>query len=189
MDDHVIIVAGDRIPYRVRMSPLARRMTLRVKPGGEVIVTVPRRFGQRPLEPFLRRQANWLRATVLKLRAIPVQSKTEVRRDYLKHREEARRFVEHRLAFYRHIYGYDHGRISIRNQETRWGSCSRSGNLSFNYRIVKLPLELADYIIVHELCHREELNHSSRFWALVAKAIPNHRALRRRLNQLQLAFE
>lgn len=96
-------------------------------------------------------------------------------------RKEARSFVNQRLAFYRHVYGISHGRVSIRNQQTRWGSCSREKNLSFNYRIVKLPLALADYVIVHELCHCVELNHSAKFWALVRKAIPNYTALRRSL--------
>ena len=86
-----------------------------------------------------------------------------------------------RLTHWNQFYGFTFGRVTIKNHKSRWGSCSKKGNLNFNYKIALLPSELADYIIVHELCHLGEFNHSSRFWALVAKAIPNHRVLRARL--------
>jgi predicted metal-dependent hydrolase len=188
MRQETIIIRGETIPYTVRLSALARRITLRVRPGGEVLVSVPRRFAGRSVERFLRIQSAWLLNTYTKLRAIPIQPKKEARREYLALREEARVFVHQRLEYYRHVYGYDFGRVSIRNQATRWGSCSRSGNLSFNYRLVQLPPNLADYIIVHELCHRKELNHSSAFWALVQKAVPNFKSLRVELRKRGLAF-
>lgn len=104
-----------------------------------------------------------------------------LRKDYLKHKETARFIVYEKLNHYSEILGVQYQRISIRNQKTRWGSCSKRGNLNFNYRIVFLPNELQDYIIVHELCHLIEFNHSKNFWALVEKILPNYRDL-----QLQL---
>jgi predicted metal-dependent hydrolase len=96
-------------------------------------------------------------------------------------RASARSLVHERLTHYSRLYGLSYGTISIRNQKTRWGSCSPHGNLSFNYRIAFLPAHLADYIVVHELCHTKEHNHSKRFWDLVARTIPEHVTYRKEL--------
>ncbi|MBU4030692.1 M48 family metallopeptidase [Patescibacteria group bacterium] len=101
--------------------------------------------------------------------------------EYLAHKERALDFVYARVALYNKIYNFNFNRISVKNQKTRWGSCSEKGNLNFNYRIVLLPIEMADYIIVHELCHLGELNHSPKFWNLVARAMPNYLEIRKRL--------
>ncbi len=105
---------------------------------------------------------------------------------YLKHKEEARTLVSQRLEFYSGIYGFEFNRVSIRNQRTRWGSCSRKRNLNFNYRILMLPQHLSDYIIIHELCHLKELNHSPRFWNLVSQIIPNYLEIRKELKFLRI---
>jgi predicted metal-dependent hydrolase len=97
------------------------------------------------------------------------------------HKQSASELVHARLAHFNRAYNFSFKRVFIRNQRTRWASCSKRGNLSFNYKIALLPPELADYIIVHELCHLIEFNHSPNFWALVAKTIPDHRVHRRSL--------
>lgn len=101
--------------------------------------------------------------------------------EYKMHKEAARHLVTRRLAELNQVYGFKYGRISIRNQRTRWGSCSRQGNLNFHYKIALLPPHLADYVLVHELCHVRELNHSRRFWELVARTVPNFKEMRREL--------
>ncbi len=78
-------------------------------------------------------------------------------------------------------YALSFNKVAIRNQRTRWGSCSKKGNLNFHYRITELPESLADYLIVHELCHLAELNHSKKFWALVGETIPDHKVRRKAL--------
>lgn len=105
------------------------------------------------------------------------------RRDYLKYKEAARALVRARIKYFNQIYGFKVGRISIRNQRTRWGSCSKKGNLNFNYKIALIAPHLADYIIVHELCHLREFNHSKRFWALVARAVPDYLCARQELKK------
>lgn len=93
---------------------------------------------------------------------------------YHAHKERARALVHARLAHWSAHYGCSYGRVAIRDQRTRWGSCSSKQNLNFNYRIIFLPLHLADYIIVHEVCHLLELNHGPQFWAHVARACPEY---------------
>ena len=109
------------------------------------------------------------------------------RRQYLKVREDARRLVHARLAHYQPHYGVALRKVFIKNHKSRWGSCSQRGNLNFNYKILYLPPELQDYIIVHELCHLVEFNHSPAFWALVEQSSPKAKALRSELRRLERA--
>ena len=91
--------------------------------------------------------------------------------------------IPQRVAYYAGIVGVTYGRITIRSQKTRWGSCSSGGNLNFNCRLMKAPTSVLDYVIVHELCHRLEMNHSSRFWALVEQVMPDYRVHRKWLRE------
>lgn len=100
---------------------------------------------------------------------------------YLKHKEEARELVKQRIDHYNLFYKFTYGRIAIKNHKSRWGSCSKKGNLNFNYRIALLPLHLADYIVVHELSHLKEFNHAPAFWSLVALTIPDWQQKRKEL--------
>lgn len=106
--------------------------------------------------------------------------------DYLLNKEKARVLISSRLVFFAQRYNVSYGRVSIRDQKTRWGSCSQKANLNFNYRLIHLPDDLRDYIIVHELCHLIELNHGENFWRLVAQTFPNHRELRQRLRKVRM---
>jgi hypothetical protein len=114
--------------------------------------------------------------------------KTKKNLDYLKYKNQATNLVKERLEYFNQFYNYKYGRVVIRNQKTRWGSCSRKGNLNFNYKIALLSPKAADYIIVHELCHLKEFNHSGKFWDLVAQAVPDYKEIRSslRTNGLQL---
>ena len=104
------------------------------------------------------------------------------KRDYLRYKEAARALVQAKLTHFNMHYGLVWGRVAIRNQKSRWGSCSKKGNLNFNYRTIQLPEHLQDYLIVHELCHLAHMNHSRAFWSLVAQTIPNYTACRRALH-------
>ena len=108
-------------------------------------------------------------------------------KEYLENKERALDFARGRVAYYNKIYNFNFNKISVKNQKTRWGSCSEKGNLNFNYKIALLPIKIADYIIVHELCHLGELNHSPRFWDLVAKAMPNYLEIRKELRNKRLS--
>ncbi len=96
---------------------------------------------------------------------------------YLEYKEKAREIATSRLEYFNQHYKLTYGKVSIRNQKNRWGSCSSRGNLNFNYKIALLPPHLADYVIVHELCHRGQFNHSQKFWDLVGETLSNYEKL------------
>jgi predicted metal-dependent hydrolase len=102
-------------------------------------------------------------------------------RHYIKHKETARELATRKVSYFNEFYKHRYNKIHIRNQKTRWGSCSKQGNLNFNYKILFLPEKASDYIIVHELCHLKEFNHSPKFWNLVAKKFPDYREIKRAL--------
>src|SRR5262249_14202616 len=117
---------------------------------------------------FVRRRLSRRRSRVRR-RKISVKSQAA----HAEHKARAKELVTARLAYFNTSYNFKYNKITIRNQVSRWGSCSRKGNLSFNYRIVLLPPEMADYIVVHELCHLGEFNHGPKFWELVERTVPN----------------
>lgn len=106
--------------------------------------------------------------------------------NYLKNKEEARKIILSRLKYFTDIYNVSHGRVSIRNQRTRWGSCSRQGNLNFNYRLLTLEPRQRDYVVVHEICHLKEFNHGRNFWQEVSKAVPDYKEIRRELKKIRI---
>lgn len=112
--------------------------------------------------------------------------KVVVSKKYLKHKESARELVSRRLEYFNQHYKYKIGRIAIRNQKRRWGSCSSKGNLNFNYKIVLLQPHLADYIIVHELCHLGQFNHSQKFWDLVKETIEDYEKCASELRKIRV---
>lgn len=105
---------------------------------------------------------------------------------YRKRKEEARDLVHARLAHWRNVHPFEHGSVRIKNQRRAWGSCSSKRNLNFNWRLVVLPLELADYVILHELCHTVHFNHSEQFWALLISLAPDAMESRERLRKVPL---
>ena len=173
----------NEIEYTFKKSRRAKRMRLAVYCDGNCVVTVPHGFNMVNMEKFIMEKSDWIRQKInyfkkRKFNSILAKSnKGECRKLKL----QARELAENRIAYFNQIYDFRYNKISIRNQKTRWGSCSKKGNLSFNYKIALIPENIADYIIVHELCHLQEFNHSSKFWSLVAKTIPNHEEIRRKL--------
>ncbi len=104
--------------------------------------------------------------------------KKHTHREYLENKEHARELITAEVERMNLQYGFMYGKIAIRNQKTRWGSCSKKRNLNFNYKLIHVSKEEMEYVIVHELCHVAELNHGKHFWELVARTIPEYKAIR-----------
>lgn len=110
---------------------------------------------------------------------------SSVTKHYLAHKEAAREVITQRLVYWNQFYGFSYNRVAIRNQRRCWGSCTSLRNLNFSYRILFLPSHLQDYIVVHELCHLQELNHGSNFWMLVAQQIPEYKSHIQELREIE----
>ena len=194
MQSRSIVVGNQIIDYHLRSSRTGRLMRLAVYSDGAVLLTKPYRASLELAFSFLRSRSAWI-LEILKSfgkeksvhRDSWDASKKACSRDvFLKNKAAARSLVLLKIKEINDKYGFSYGRIAIRNQSTRWGSCSRRGNLNFNYRILFLSDSLSEYIITHELCHLGEFNHSDKFWNLVAKNIPDYAARRQELRRLKL---
>ena len=169
----------------IRRRAYQRRLRISVKPGGHVVVSAGKHVPVLLINGFIRQHQAWIEKTVAKLKDRPVSIlKKHDPVEYKRLKKSALKLVEERLAHFNREYHFVFKKISIRNQKSQWGSCSKSGTLSFNYKLLLVPPELADYVIVHELCHVGEHNHSPRFWALVNKTVPDFRERRRALKRL-----
>ncbi len=172
----------NNISYTVKKSKRAKRMRLAVHCDGRVVVTIPRNFDTNLMEKFILEKKDWVLEKIQGFLNSPLRYiKRRSKADYKKHKEEASILMEQRIEYYNQYYGFKYNKINIKDQKTRWGSCSRKGNLNFNYKILFLSVETRDYIVVHELCHLKEFNHSKKFWNLVAETIPNYLQIRRNL--------
>lgn len=183
MKNKQINLDGQTISYCLKASPRARNLRITVRPGGMVTAVRPGRLPEKAVEDFLRKKAVWILKTVARLEKRRDFLRSGTQTDYKKNAAAARNLVLKKLEEFNKFYNVVFCRVAIRNQATRWGSCSRKGNLNFNYRIVFLPEHLSDYIIVHEMCHLRQMNHSARFWNLVGIAVPDYAARRRQLRR------
>lgn len=180
-----ISIEGKNLEYGFRRSRRAKRLRVSVACNGTVTLTLPWFVPVSAGETFLRIQAGWVFRKLEEMagRKQPILSGIG-KREYRKRRNEALAFVTDRVEYWNRFYGFSYGRISVRDQKTRWGSCSKTGNLSFNWKLLLLPSEMADYVVVHELCHLAEHNHSPAFWFQVDRTTPDYRDIRRRMRKL-----
>ena len=167
---------NEKSDYQVIRS---NRKTLSVEiKDGQVLVRAPRRMPDAEIRRFLREKEGWIRAHLEKARArqtaaesVPKLTDADIR----VLADRALEVIPERVAYYAPLVGVTYGRITIRNQKTRWGSCSNKGNLNFNCLLMLTPPEVIDSVVVHELCHRKEMNHSARFYAEVLRVFPEYR--------------
>ena len=151
-----------------------RTVGIRITDEGEIIVRVPLRMPEAEIRRILESKRTWIEKTLAKVNSreqAPKLSETEIKALA----KQAKQLIPPRAAEWARRAGVTYGRITIRSQKTLWGSCSAKGNLNFNCLLMLCPEEVLDYVIVHELCHRKELNHSPRFWAEVERLLPEYR--------------
>lgn len=181
-----IFLKNRNISYTVYYSNQARYLRITIYANGELAIILPRGMNFKEIEDFLRKKADWIlrKINLAKKRKPSLILPKASRREYLAKKNDALVIVKNKISHFSSLYKLHPARIFIRNQRTRWGSCSERGNLSFSYRIIHLPEKYLNYVIVHELCHLKEFNHSRRFWDLVAQAIPDYKKIRKEIRNL-----
>jgi len=155
-----------------------KTISIQIKPSGEVEVRCPKRCSKRDVDAFVISREAWIRKHLEAIAAKPKEPVLSTEALYSL-AEQAAQVLPDRVRFFAEKMGLSHGRITIRSQRTRWGSCSAKGNLSFNCLLMLAPAEVQDYVVIHELCHRKEMNHSAAFWAEVEKFCPDYRVHRK----------
>ncbi len=169
-------------------SSRARRIIITVRPGKGVRVAVPRHTSFKSAMEFVRIKKPWIKKHLAKIKRYEKQKKAFNDIFLSIDRMEARKKIISRLHQLAKQYGFTYNRVSIRNQRTRWGSCSGKGNISLNMKLVALPPELFDYVILHELVHTRIHNHSQKFWKELDKYVENGKTKAARLIEYGLGL-
>ena len=159
---------------------------IQINEKGDIIVRSPYSVSRRKVEQMLREKQDWIEKhqKAIKERENSRREMTEQeRREGI---ERAKQILPARIQYYAKIMGVTYGRITLREQKTRWGSCSAKGNLNFNCLLALMPDEILDYVVVHELAHRMEMNHSDKFWKIVENVLPDYRERRKWLKECRL---
>jgi predicted metal-dependent hydrolase len=154
-----------------------RTLALQVRQSGEVVVRAPLFVREQEVRRFVEEHLAWIEKQQRKL-ACAAEQRREIqplsKAELSGLTEQARRDLTERARLFAQRVGVTYGRITIRNQKTKWGSCSAQGNLNFNCLLMDAPQEVLDYVVVHELCHRLHMDHSPAFWAEVARVLPDY---------------
>lgn len=173
--------------YRLLRSA-RRTLAMEITREGELVVRAPRRLPLREIEAFIEEHEDWLERHFARWEERQRKQRARAaepigRKELQSLAEQAARELPTRVERMAARMGVSYGRITIRSQKTLWGSCSEKGNLSFNCLLMKLPEEITDYVIVHELTHRRHMNHSRAFWQEVERVMPDYRERRRVLKE------
>ena len=175
----IVVIRSDR-----------RRFAIEIGMDKKIKVRVPRRASKAQIEEMLKAKHDWILKTLDKIE----QRNTAEAREYeeakplsseevKKLKKKARNHLASLAEYWAEKIGVSYGRISIRGQKTRWGSCSSKGNLNYNYLPMLCPDDVIEYVVIHELCHRIYMNHSKRFWEKIEEFCPNYRQARKWLKQ------
>lgn len=175
--------------YRI-IKTRRKTIGLEISPDLQITVRAPYHLSDVIIREFVESKQTW----ILKHLAImqdrqahdPIPAGVISDKELRHMTEEARIIIPERVKYFAKIIGVTYGQITIRHQKTRWGSCSSSGNLNFNCMLMATSPELIDYVVVHELCHRKQMNHSPLFWKEVEEILPDYRNLRSRLREYRL---
>ena len=153
-----------------------KTIAMRITGPDSVEVRAPRRMPQAQINDFIERHRSWIEKHIAR---VPQPASPFTEEEIRALADQALKVIPDRVRRYAALIGVGYGRITIRNQKSKWGSCSAKGNLNFNCLLMLCPPEVLDYVVIHELCHREEMNHSPKFWAEVEKYVPNYKAQRK----------
>ena len=168
----------EKLTYQLIRSE-RKTVSLQITQEGELVVRAPKRMAKAEIDRFVESKRGWIEKHAQN-REQDVPKMTEAEFDTLV--RHALEVIPEVVARFAPVVGVTYGRITIRNQRTRWGSCSAQGNLNFNCVLMRAPDDVLEYVVVHELCHRKEMNHGPKFWAEVERVLPNYQESRKWLS-------
>ena len=168
----------------------SNRKTVAIQVNSDLSVTVraPRSVSEKDIEEILKKKEAWISKHIEKIKETKERVEAEpteklTREKVIALAEEALKVIPERVEYFAKVIGVTYGKITVRNQKTRWGSCSSKGNLNFNCLLMLAPPEVLDYVVVHELCHRKQMNHSKALWLEVEKVLPDYKEARKWLKE------
>ena len=164
-------------------STRAKRVTISVRPFKGIRVAVPHRISFEEAMKFVDSKRGWVKTNLEKMRQMEKDHKIlSIKFNDIDGREAGRILVK-RLDELANAHGFQYNRVSIRNQKTRWGSCSSKNNISLNVKLVRLPERLTDYVIIHELVHTRIKSHNMKFYAELEQIVNDRKSLDRELKK------
>ena len=171
-------------PVLFNHSPRAKHLSITIKPNQTIKVTIPKRVSLKTAKKFLQSKIPWAKKHLNKLQKLqknyPQQNLLPI------NKKEAKTVLTERLNFLAQKYRFSYNRLFIRNQKTRWGSCSSKNNISLNINLIRLPQKLQDYVIIHELVHIRHKNHSKKFWAEMDRYVGDGKKLRKEMRKYRI---
>jgi len=170
MENEILISPGVTIPIVYAPSRRARRLAVSIKPFKPIRISFPARISQRKAQEFLQANLEWVKKAIAQIKEIESQQSKQTPLPTI-NKKDAKVFLAAQLKTLANKYGFSYNRVFIRNQKTRWGSCSGHNNISLNINLVRLPQELQDYVLLHELVHTKIKNHSQKFWSELDKYV------------------
>ncbi len=189
MTDHTAALsagtASAGLPFSYDIIYSARKtLAIQIAADGHITVRAPKGFSRSEIHSFVREKRSWIEKHLARIQSHPVPEKKPLSKsERSRYMETARDIFTVKTAYYASLMNVTYHRISIREQKTRWGSCSSAGNLNFNWRLIFAPEEVLNYVVVHELAHRLEMNHSKAFYAIVEQVLPDYKKSRKWLRE------
>lgn len=172
-----------------------KTIAIQISLDGDVTIRAPKDCEKAEIDELIRDRQGWIEEKVqevLEDKRVRKQREQQFPELTPERKLEFKRLAEEKIrskvAFFAERVGVDYGKITIKDTKSRWGSCTFQGNLNFCWRLILAPEEVLDYIVVHELCHRLEMNHSARFWAQVERVLPEYEKSREWLKENGLAL-
>jgi len=178
----------DKIHIEVIRSK-RKTLAIEIRPDMRVVVRAPEKIPQNEIMKFVEEKQNWIKKHLVQMYFKAEENKKQKKEpaltnaDIEKLCQKALSVIPDKVKYYAEIMGVTYGRITIRNQKTRWGSCSSKGNLNFNCLLMLMPDKVLDYVVVHELCHLRQMNHSKKFWKEVERYMPDYPNYKKWLNE------
>ena len=166
-----------------------KTLAIEIRPDMRVVVRAPEKIPQNEIIKFVEEKQNWIKKHLVQMYFKAEEMKKQKKEpaltnaDIEKLCQKALSVIPDKVKYYAEIMGVTYGRITIRNQKTRWGRCSSKGNLNFNCLLMLMPDKVLDYVVVHELCHLKQMNHSKKFWKEVERYMPDYKNYKKWLNE------